>query len=62
MFENFTTTPDHRRMNSLEVAMHARTQDHKVAQMVARYRKNTGAANQGSTLRRIFNTLISSFH
>jgi hypothetical protein len=62
MFENFTNTPDRRRLNSLEVAMYARAQDHKLAHKVAGYRKNTRASKQGSMLRRIFNTLVNSFH
>lgn len=45
-YELFNTTPN-RASNSLEVAMHARAQDHKRAQMIARFKGKAAGAQTG---------------
>ena len=60
MFESYTSTSDHTRLTSNEIAMRARAQEHKLAQLVAGYRNaNRKPATSRNPLRRIL-TLLSN--
>ena len=60
MFESYTSTYDHPRLTSNEIAMRAHAQEHKLAQLVAGYRNaNRKPATNSNPLRRIL-TLLSN--
>lgn len=61
MFENYASTPDRSsRLNSNEIAMRARAQEHKLAQVVAGYRQANRQPTSSNPLRRIL-TLLTNF-